>query len=212
MKNNSYHQQKLTLLFFLIGSSIAFAQIVTKTAVDNKGTKNTVLDAQTTVITTAGNGLSVDVTTATNPKVELGGTLDQATTTINTLGNALTIDATGGTFNVDATGGAVNVTGLATGDLATDQIVVTTPTGELKKVSSSTLLTSGNQSFNAVVAQGNYPIANLPADASRVWVYRNGVKLIAGTDFVAAAGSITLQAPIVPLLVATDDLEVQWVK
>ncbi|RYE09394.1 MAG: hypothetical protein EOP51_33325 [Sphingobacteriales bacterium] len=56
----------------------------------------------------------------------------------------------------------------------------------------------------------------MPALASRVWVYRNGVKLIAGTDYTTALGSLTLTpTSVVPndwTVAAGDRIEVQWVK
>jgi hypothetical protein len=322
------------LVLFLVTGSVTFAQIVTKRAVDNKGTINTVLDATTTVITSAGNGLTVDNSTATNPRVELGGTLTKPTTTIGTsasnllqvtglqagattdeivtiipgtgqlrrlsastasgtadngltktgnntrLGGALvtpttiTADATntltlaglqaGATTDdvvtldaagvlrrttraaTDATtasnglnlvgsdvrmGGALTaattitttgtntlaVAGLTAGDLATDNIVVSSTGGVLKSVAASSLLQSGTTNVpSATAAQTTITVANMPANASRVWVYRNGVKLISGVDYTTAAGTVTLvptvSGPNAWAVAAGDNLEVQWVK
>ncbi len=323
----------LATSLFLIGGLSVSAQIVTKKAVDNKGTINTLLDATTSVITSAGNGLTIDNTTIpTNPKVELGGDLTKPTTIIGTTatnllqvtgleaGNALTdeivtiIPATGQlrklsasaasgtadngltktgnntqlggalitptTITTDITntlsitglepgaandfivsentagvvrkitatnilsnlnvsngltkstndvklGGALTaattitttgtetlaLVGLTAGNLATDNIVVSTTGGVLKSVAASSLLLSGETNFPAPsVAQSTYNVPNMPADASRVWVYRNGVKLIGIVDYTTTSGIVTLVPAIAGLVVATDNIEVQWVK
>lgn len=210
MKTNFYNAKKLIALLFLLGSSIAFAQKVTKTAVDNKGTKNTVLDASSTVITNANNGLNVDVLTdPNNPTVQLGGALTEPTTISTTATFPLTIDATAA---------AVNVTGLSnTGDLATDKIVVSSTGGQLKTIDASAFLTSGDTSTSAI-ATGElvYPAVGIPTNATRVWVYRNGVKLVAA-DFAVGVDQVTLtNATFGPAgsseVQIGDVIEVQWVK
>jgi hypothetical protein len=52
----------------------------------------------------------------------------------------------------------------------------------------------------------------MPATASKVWVYRNGAKLIPVTDFTTGAGQIILTSAMAALIVAGDTIEVQWVK
>jgi len=143
---------------------------------------------------TANNGL-----TKTGNNIQLGGSLNQATTITTSATNTLAIQ------------------GLQSGNLAADSIVVTDPsTGALKRVAASSLLQSGDQSFTATAGQTSYSVTNLPANASRVWVFRNGAKLVSGTDYTASAGSVTLipnsTAPNDWSVIAGDVIEVQWVK
>lgn len=143
---------------------------------------------------TANNGL-----TKTGNNIQLGGSLTQATTITASSTNTLAVQ------------------GLQSGSLATDSIVVADPTtGVLKRVAASSLLQSGNQTFTATAGQTAYSVTNLPANASRVWVFRNGAKLVAGTDYTASAGSVTLVPSATPpndwSVVAGDVIEVQWVK
>ncbi|XZF15443.1 hypothetical protein ACTHGU_04855 [Chitinophagaceae bacterium MMS25-I14] len=143
---------------------------------------------------TANNGL-----TKTGNNIQLGGALNQATTITTTASNTLA------------------VAGLQSGNLANDSIVVADPaTGVLKRVSAATLLQSGDQSFTASAGQTAYTVTNMPGTASRVWVFRNGVKLLAGTDYTASAGSVTLTPTATPpndwSVAAGDIIEVQWVK
>jgi hypothetical protein len=142
----------------------------------------------------ADNGL-----TKSGDTVKLGGTLIEATTVTTSASNTLAID------------------GLQSGSLATDSLVVADGTsGVLKRVSASALLTSGEQLFNATAGQTAYTVTDLPAQVSRVWVYRNGVKLIATADYTVAGTTVTLNpggaAPDDWAVLAGDKIEVQWVK
>jgi hypothetical protein len=261
MNTKNIFKTLIICIFFAGGLNLS-AQIVTKKAVDNKGTINTLLDATTSVITSSGNGLTVDNTTPTNPKVELGGTLTKPTTIVTDGTNKLQVtglDAGAATDEIitivpatgqlrklsasSASGTADNgltktgnntqlgglltaattittdgtktlaVAGLTAGDLATDNLVVSSAGGVLKSVAASTLLTSGETNFIVpAVPVAVYTVPNMPAIPSRVWVYRNGVKLINTIDYATAAGSLTLNATVAPLLVLGDNIEVQWVK
>ena len=71
---------------------------------------------------------------------------------------------------------------------------------------------SGEENFTATAAQASYTVPNMPATASKVWVYRNGAKLLATTDYTAIAGSITLVTGMAALVESGDVIEVQWVK
>jgi hypothetical protein len=138
---------------------------------------------------TFSNGL-----TKTGNLVELGGTLTKSTT--------ITTDASN----------TLKVAGLQSGSLATDSLVVVASDGTLKRVTAESLLQSGDENFNASAAQASYTVPNMPATASKVWVYRNGAKLLVTTDYTAAAGSITLTTGMAALVQAGDVIEVQWVK
>lgn len=138
---------------------------------------------------TFSNGL-----TKTGNLVELGGALTKPTT--------ITTDATN----------TLKVAGLQSGSLATDSLVVVATDGTLKRVAAESLLQSGDDNFNATAAQATYTVPNMPATASKVWVYRNGAKLVVTTDYTTAAGSVTLTGAMAALVQAGDVIEVQWVK
>jgi hypothetical protein len=142
---------------------------------------------------TFSNGL-----TKTGNTVTLGGSLNQATT-IATGGNDL------------------NISGLGSGD-ATDSLVVIGSTGTLKKITQESLLKSGETSISITNAGTlTYAISGMPNTVSKVWVYRNGAKLIGGTnsavtsDYSVSGGSIILVQNGWTLMV-DDVIEVQWVK
>lgn len=139
---------------------------------------------------TYSNGL-----TKTGNDVKLGGALTEATTITTTATNVL------------------KVAGLQSGDVAVDSLVVASADGTLKRVSAANLsVQSGDQAFVATVGQGTFSVAGMPATVSKVWVFRNGAKLIATSDYTTAAGVVTLKPAIASLVAAADDIEVQWVK
>jgi hypothetical protein len=127
--------------------------------------------------------------------VKLGGALTEPTT--------LTTDMT----NV------LKIAGLQSGDVSTDSLVVASTDGTLKRVSAAALsLQSGEQNFTATAGQSTYAVTGLPATASKVWVYRNGAKLIVSVDYNASAGLVTLTPAIATIIAAADNIEIQWVK
>lgn len=135
------------------------------------------------------NGLTKDGNT-----VKLGGALNEATT--------ITTDAT----NV------LKIAGLQSGNAAADSLVVAGSDGTLKRVTRETLLQSGDVQTIATANQTNVTVTGMPANPSKVWVYRNGAKLMSGVDFTTAAGAVTLTPTIDWSVVAGDIIEVQWVK
>lgn len=138
---------------------------------------------------TFGNGL-----TKTGNLVELGGALTKSTT--------ITTDATNN----------LKITGLQSGTLTTDSLVVTSTDGTLKRVAAESLLQSGDQYFTATAGQTSYAVTNMPVTVSKVWVYRNGAKLMPITDYNTTAGQVTLTSAIGSIVVVGDIIEVQWVK
>lgn len=126
--------------------------------------------------------------------VKLGGILSEATT--------IATDAT----NV------LKITGLQTGDIATDSLVVTSADGTLKKVAPGSLLQSGSQEFTANLGDNTFAVANMPATVSKVWVFRNGIKLLATTDYTIVGGAVKLSGDMVNIMADGDIIEVQWVK
>ena len=138
---------------------------------------------------TFSNGL-----TKTGNLVELGGSLTKPTT--------ITTDATN----------TLKVAGLQSGNLSTDSLVVAATDGTLKRVAAESLLQSGDQNYTSTVGQAGYSVTNMPATASKVWVYRNGAKLLVNTDYTVSAGTVTLTSGMAALVVAGDIIEIQWVK
>jgi len=132
--------------------------------------------------------------TKTGNSVKLGGTLTQPTT--------ITTDAT----NV------LKVAGLQSGDSSTDSLVVATSDGTLKKVTRETVLQSGDMTFTTTLGQTVLNVTGMPATVSKVWVFRNGAKLIATTDYTTTAGTVTLIPSVDWAVLAGDVFEVQWVK
>lgn len=126
--------------------------------------------------------------------VKLGGALNEATT--------ITTNAT----NV------LKIAGLQGGNLGADSLVVTSADGTLKKVNRETVVQSGEVNITATLNQTSITVANMPASASKVWVFRNGAKLVAGEDYTTAAGEVTLTPTVDWSVLAGDIFEVQWVK
>jgi len=151
----------------------------------------------------ANNGLSKSGDT-----VKLGGSLTESTNvTLN--GNSLTLT----TSATDS----IKIENLRSGNLATDSIVVADgANGTLRRVSAATLLTSGDQTFTATAGLTTYTVTDMPNIVSRVWVFRNGVKLQATNDYTVSGGVVTLlpggTAPDDWAVLAGDKIEVQWVK
>ncbi|HLO55373.1 MAG TPA: hypothetical protein VK169_13845 [Saprospiraceae bacterium] len=126
--------------------------------------------------------------------VKLGGALNEATTIITDATNVL------------------KIAGLQSGNLGADSLVVTSADGTLKKVNRETVVQSGEVNITATLNQSSITVANMPASASKVWVFRNGAKLVAGEDYTTAAGEVTLTPTVDWSVLAGDIFEVQWVK
>ena len=137
-------------------------------------------------------------TTKNGDTILLGGALNRPTTITTTATNTL------------------SVSGLQSGSLASDSIVVADgATGQLKRVSSG--IQSGETSFTATAGQTTYSVAGMPSNPSRVWVYRNGAKLVGGTNSTVTS-DYTISGTTVTLvlngysIIAGDIIEVQWVR
>lgn len=181
----------IAVIFGFVGT--AQAQKVTTRVVDNKGTIKWALDSTTAVLINAKNGVIKSGDTA-----KLGGALTEATTITTSATNTLALP------------------GLQSGTANDSLVVSDATTGVLRRVTASSLLISGDQVFAATVGQVAFAVANIPAIVSRVWVFRNGVKLVATTDYTTAAAALTLLpggvAPNDWAVIAGDKIEVQWVK
>ncbi len=154
----------------------------------------------------ANNGL-----TKVGDTLQLGGNLIK-NTTIGTNGKNLNISVGGSASD------SLNITGLRSGNLTTDSImVVNGATGKVGQVAVTQLLQSGETSFSATAGQTIYAVANMPAIPSKVSVFRNGAKLIGGSnstvtsDYTVAIGQVTLVLNGYSII-AGDVIEVQWVK
>jgi len=137
----------------------------------------------------AANGL-----TKSGDTVKLGGSLNQPTTITTSGSNTLSIQ------------------GLQSGSSSDSLVVMDGSTGQLKMRSQLDLLQSGNQNFTATANQSAYSVTNLPSAISKVWVYRNGVKLVATDDFTISGSNVNMTAPMTALIEAGDIIEVQWIK
>lgn len=165
--------------------------------VDNKGT---VKYLQTTNGLTTIVNTTADVTTTT---WQLGGTLTD-NTYIDVNGKVFgldkidLVDATVLKASTDATDKSVHGTGTGWTLLVRDEA-----TGAIKKLKAIDLITSGWEKFTAAATPLlAYPLTGSPVlpDFKKVWVYRNGIKLVASEDYTISGSTVTL----VPKTAAAD--------
>ena len=159
--------------------------------IDNKGTKK---------FLTSNNGITMFTDAAPDGGIvttwQLGGTLTEDTV-IDTNGNSFAIVGTADA-SADVAATAYDATGYTL-------VVRDEATGEMKKLLVTDLITSGQTYFtaaandqliydvSAATANPQMSGAQIPLpDYSKVWVYRNGAKLIAGVDYTIAASTVTL--------------------
>jgi len=163
------------------------------------------------------------------------------TTTTWQLGGELSsntyIDADGSVFSLDGlkleTGNSATTATTQSGHdastsgnttLSTDTgwtlVVRDEATGELKKLLATDLIQSGfsddvadaaEETANAIVITTT-GIVTAATDRGKIWVYRNGAKLIYGTDFAVTANVVTVTGTTNFTIYAGDTFEVQWVK
>ncbi|SOS51304.1 conserved exported hypothetical protein [Tenacibaculum finnmarkense] len=184
-------------------------------SVDNKGTIKHVQVA---------NGLTEATDAATNVTTfQLGGVLVAPTTITASAGKALNI---AGIAETSVAGGDLPAT--AFGDAGLSLMVRDEQTGEVKKLLASDAAMFLSAFSPAAYGTGNTTTVTViglpkidPADAvdpltnlahnnskSRLFVYKNGVKLVFGTDFtVNTAGQVDI---LVPVIAADDIIEVQY--
>ncbi len=138
------------------------------------------------------------------------------------LGGTLTDETT-----IDVDGNVFAITGIAeeTGPAATafdgtgyTLVVRDETTGELKKILATDLIQSGQEAFTATDGQTAYPLTGAPVlpNFAQVYVYRNGAKLVANTDYTVAGSTVTLtptaSAPNDWAVLAGDVIEVHFIK
>lgn len=117
----------------------------------------------------------------------------------------------GGAVTTMATQATVGTSGLTL--LMRDEA-----TGTMVKVLATDLVKAGQMMVTAT-ADGTAPAiadATIPADYTKVFVFRNGAKLVANTDYTVAAGAVTLvPSTTVPSdwsIYNGDVFETQWVR
>lgn len=199
----------LTVVFFL--SSVAFVQAQNTTSsiakqteanytagavetaksirvIDNKGTIKYLQVANG--LTSLTNSSGTDITTTT---VQLGGTLTDDTY-VDVNGNVFAfngIDLITNAENasIDATSGSSHGTGSGYTLLARDEA-----TGAVKKLKIADLgVVGGREEYTATAGQTIYTIAGAPTlTGYKTYVYRNGAKLLMGTDYTVSTNVVTL--------------------
>jgi hypothetical protein len=189
--------------------------------IDNKGTKK-YLQVQ--------NGLTQLTNTAPDGGVittwQLGGQLaDDTDIDFNghafSFNNVLQVDVTDVTNGIPAT---TTTTASGQGNTGWTLLVRDEASGEIKKMLATDLIVSGQTVFTATAGTLTYDVtAGTPAmagaqiplpDYEKVWVYRNGAKLVAGVDYTIATSVVTLventTAPNDWTLYTGDVIEVQY--
>ncbi|MFS4482007.1 hypothetical protein ACKGJY_03235 [Hyunsoonleella sp. 2307UL5-6] len=150
---------------------------------------------------------------------QLGGTLTDdtfidASGAVFALDGLELVDTTTDAPSTDATDGSTAATATGTGWTV---LVRDEATGETKKLLATDIVAAGQLTATAS-ADGTAPAladGSIPAIYQKVWVYRNGAKLVANVDYTVAAGVVTL----VPSTTAPNDweifngdvFEVQWI-
>lgn len=168
--------------------------------IDNKGTIK-YLQAKNGI--TLLTNTTADVTTTT---WQLGGTITDDTY-IDVNGKAFALDGlkliTTEAPSTDATTGSAHGTGTGYTFLVRDEA-----TGETKKLLASDVVKNGQQMFTATADQTAFTLTNSPTpnltSYAKVWVYRNGAKLVANLDYTVTGNVVTL----VPQTTAPNDWKV----
>ena len=176
--------------------------------IDNKGTIKYLQTNNGITSITSTTGGSLTTTTW-----QLGGTLSDDTY-IDVNGNVFgldgisLIDTSTESASTDATTGSDHGTGSGYTLLARDE-----DTGAVKKLKISDLDVVGSQqSFPATAGQTDYALMGAPElTLFKTYVYRNGAKLVAGTDYTLSAttGTVTLDTTNFPVI-AGDVIEIHY--
>jgi len=184
--------------------------------VDNKGTIKylQVNNGLTQIVNTTN-----EVTTTT---WQLGGQLTE-NTYIDVNGKVFALDKL--TLVTDATTASTDATSLSSHGTGTGWTVLIRDeaSGALEKIKLSDLLQvqAGETTKTVDAAFITTPkitpsATTFPSDYAKVSVYRNGIKLLANTDYTVASGSATLvpnsTAPSDWVLNVGDVIEVHWIK
>ncbi|MDV7185646.1 hypothetical protein R3X25_00010 [Lutibacter sp. TH_r2] len=157
-----------------------------------------------------------------NGITQIVNTTNDVTTTTWQLGGTLTdntyIDASGAEFGITGIeettlDAATIVDGTGTGYTL---LVTNEETGEIQKLLATDLISSGQETLDAAGTETTITATGMPANASQVWVYRNGAKLVAGLDYTVTAELVTLVPQTTAnrdwTIMAGDFFEVHWIK
>ncbi|OAZ04513.1 hypothetical protein [Flavobacterium succinicans] len=168
-----------------------------------------------------------------NGITQIVNTTADATTTTWQLGGQLTndtyIDATGKVFGLDGleleTGPASTnaTTGSIHGGAGTGWtlLVRDEATGATKKLAAESLVSgirvehvqATNASANVDITVTGLPLLTAGSTEAKLFVYRNGIKLRTGTDFVASLDKVTITYSATDLPMYKDDIvEIQYIK
>lgn len=178
--------------------------------IDNKGTIKYLQVANG--ITSLTNSSGANATTTT---LQLGGTLTD-NTYIDVNGKEFAFDgidlidtstesaSTNAVSDDDAKGGSAAGSGFTL--LVRDE-----GSGAVRKLKVSDLdIVGGNQNFTATADQGTYTVTGAPTlTLYKTYVYRNGAKLVATTDYTVATNVVTLTKTNHPVF-AGDVIEVHY--
>ncbi len=186
--------------------------------IDNKGTIKYLQTNNGITSITSTNGGNRTTTTW-----QLGGTLTD-NTYIDVDGNVFAlnglalVDLSTEAASTDATSLSTNSTATGTGwtFLVRDEA-----TGETKKLLASDLLTgirleytqAADASTNVAITVTGLPTLTAATTIAKLFVYRNGIKLRSGTDFVATADTVTINYNATDLPMYENDIvEIQYIK
>jgi len=233
MKNN--YLKLVMMAAVMLSASIGFAQTTTgsigkglNTTLGGSGGSVKVIDNKGTIkYLQSNNGLTTFTDTAPDGGVvttwQLGGTL-ATDTDIDLAGSAFSLD---NVLEIDPSVIApANIAAIATAAAAGTTtgytfIVRDEFTGALKKMKASDLITGIRlEDTQAADATGNVditvtglPVLTALTSAAKLSVYRNGVKLRFGSDFVAIADKVTITYNAADLpMYAGDIIEIQYLK
>jgi len=184
--------------------------------VDNKGTiKYLQTNNGITSITSTTAG------SATTTTWQLGGTLTDNTyidvdSNVFALDGIELVDTSVLGSSTDATDQSDHGTGTGWTVLVRDEA-----TGAIKKLLATDLIETGYANYTAVAADETAGTKGITAvgvptalvNKGKLWVYRNGTKLVYGTDFTVSADLVTVTEVSSSWDLYTDDyFEIQWIK
>ncbi|NLP56681.1 hypothetical protein [Lutibacter sp. B1] len=218
MKTNSKLNNRIKLgvfALFMLAFSFANAQATADVAKGSTAVK--VIDNKGTIkYFQSNNGIT-----------QIVNSTDDVTTTTWQLGGTLTDDT-----YIDASGAVFAITGISetalTAATAVDGtgftlLVRDETSGEIQKMLATDLITSGQTVFTVAttgddtfdVASGTPAMsgAQIPLpEYSKVWVYRNGAKLIANVDYTISGSVVTINVTADLPNYAGDIIEIQYIK
>jgi len=188
--------------------------------IDNKGTVKYLQ---------SNNGITTITSTEAGNKTtttwQLGGELLEDTY-IDVEGKVFSLDGlklesgAAATTATTQTGHDAGTVTTASADTGWTLVVRDEATGELRKLLATDLIQAGFADDTAVAADETADqivitatgIPTAAAERGKIWVYRNGAKLIYGVDFAVTADTVTVTGTTDFTIFLDDVFEVQWVK